>query len=481
MAEVTIQFDPRPSQKLILGRLQMTRFVTAICHRRLGKTLLGVYYLITEALNTSEEDFRGYYFGSTQKAAKQVAWHYFKKLLAQLSALNKVTFRETELQVVFHDNGAVITLAGSENIEAYRGIYIDRIVADEVASWANAEYAWFEVLRPAMADRHAHGMVIGTVKGLDMLYEFYVRGISPDEIDDDWAGIKFPASVTGVLPDKELAELRHSMSVEAYEREMECNFFAEIPDVLITPREARDAQKRSLSKAERASSLRAEIVFGCDIGRTGDPSVVFKRQGLMTERILHTQDPDNMSVADKISRLIKIHRPTTVFIDAGQGQGVIDRLYRLNHDDKVVEVHFNETSPEKSCTNMRAAMYYRLKKFLDRGTIPDESELLKELVNQELVEDPNNRVKLAAKKEIRKRIGRSPDQSDALALTFADESVDQIDDPETTKLKATEAYLASQGVRHKRSDLDYDPLSYMDDLVTPSDSDYDTEEYSLFG
>lgn len=465
MAEFDLTFTPRTAQKLILGRLQQTRFVTAICHRRLGKTLLGVYYLITEMMSTRQEDFRGYYFGSTQKAAKQVAWHYFKKLLAPLSAAGQVEYRETELQVIYKPLGGVITLAGSENIEAYRGIYIDRIVADEVASWANAEYAWFEVLRPAMADRLAHGMIIGTVKGLDLLYEFYVRGISPDEIDDDWSAVKLPASVTGIIPEKELRELEHSMSQEAYEREMECNFFAETPEVLITPKEARDAQTRVLTPAQRAQCRQNQKVFGVDVGRTGDPSVVYLRQGLLAERLLKTHDPDNMSVADKISRLIHVHKPTTVFVDSGQGQGVIDRLYALGHQDKVVEVHFNAESPEKAAVNMRAAIYYRLKKFCRRGVIPDDPELLKELVNQELAEDPNNRVKLVLKKEIRKRIGRSPDDSDALALTFVDESVDQLEDPEYTKAAALRQYMASAGVHYKPPQEQYDPLAYMDELT----------------
>ena len=471
--ELRIPFAPRPAQQIILQKLNYTRYVTAICHRRLGKTLLGVYYLCTEALNTPLDDFRGYYFGSTQKAAKQVAWAYFKKLLAPLSAQNPplVTFRETELQAVIHPNNAVITLAGSENIEAYRGIYIDRIVADEVASWTDGNYAWFEVLRPAMADRMAHGMVIGTVKGLDMLYEFYVRGISPDEIDDDWDAVKLPASVTKILNPRELQELKHSMSEEAYERELECNFFAENPEVLITPREAGDAMKRQLAPALRTASLHAPVVFGCDIGRTGDPSVVYKRQGLLCERILNTQDPDNMSVADKISRLIKIHKPVTVFIDSGQGQGVIDRLYRLNHDDVVAEIHFNGQSPEKACVNMRDAMYYRIKKWLAKGILPDDPELLKELANQELIDEPNNRIKLAPKKIIKQRIQRSPNDADAVALTFADEVADMVETPEETKNRAAQEFMAAAGIQQQQES--YDPLSYMDSLTDANPDGYD--------
>lgn len=469
---IKIPFVPRPAQKVILQKLRHTRFVTGICHRRLGKTLLGVAYLIEEALNTTQHDFRGYYFGSTQKAAKQVSWAYFKKLLAPLTVLGLITFRETELQVVFKQNGAIITLAGSENIESYRGIYIDRIVADEVASWTKANYAWFEVLRPAMADRYARGLVIGTVKGLDMLFDFYIRGISQNPLDREWDAVKFPADVTNIINSSELAELKHSMSEEAFERELLCNFFAENPDVLITPKEASEAQRRLLTPAQRQSSLAMQPVLGVDVGRTGDPSVVYMRQGLIVTKLLHTQDPDNMSVADKVSRLIKTHQPQSVFVDSGAGQGVIDRLYRLGHEDVVVEIHFNATSPEKSCVNMRAAMYYRLKKFLQRGTIPDDPELLKELVNQELVEDANNRIKLAMKKFIKARINRSPNDSDSCALLFADEDVDQIMDPEEMKNAALAQYLKSSGIHMKTPEETYDPLNYFEDLVL-SEDDYD--------
>jgi hypothetical protein len=190
------------------------------------------------------------------------------------------------------------------------------------------------------------------------------------------------------------------------------------------------------------------------------------RRGLIITKLLHVQDPDNMSVADRISRLIHVHRPDTVFIDAGQGQGVIDRLYRLGHDDVVVEVHFNAQSPEKAAVNMRAAMYYRVKKFLARGVIPDDQELLKELVNQELADDPNNRVKLAAKKVIKARIRRSPNDSDAVALLFADESVDDIPDPYQIRQRAMRELLSASGTVYKDPDKQYDPLSYMEKLIT---------------
>jgi len=136
MTKYYISFQPRPAQMLILRRLDMYRFVVAVCHRRLGKTLLAVNWLIKEAFDKNIQDYRGYYFCSTQKQAKIVSWQYFKNALFDLERVGLVSFNETELRIDL-PNGGKIYLGSAESIENYRGIYIDRIVLDEVASWAN--------------------------------------------------------------------------------------------------------------------------------------------------------------------------------------------------------------------------------------------------------------------------------------------------------------------------------------------------------
>ena len=455
--DLQILFEPRISQKVIFDSLQEHRFVVAICHRRLGKTLFAIFWLITQAIQSEEGmDHRGYYFGKTQKSAKLVAWHYFKKA-------GLVEYSETSLQIKFW-NGSIITLAGSENIEVYRGIYIDALVGDEIASWVDASYSYNEVIRPALSDRMGKALFIGTVKGLDMLYELYQRGLSSEKLDYDWDSIKLPLSVTNILPESEVLELQNTMSSSAYDREFECNFFSETDDILITPEEVMQAMNRKLSIDEIASSKRAEVVFGVDIGRGSDPSVVYKRQGLITERLLSTKSPDNMDVADKISRLIKIHRPVSVFIDGGKGGGVIDRLGRLGHRSVVVEIYFNYSSPDDSCFNLRSYMYYQIKKFCSKGSLPFDEGLLKELVNQELDEDSNNRIRLVKKKKIRLRLGRSPNDGDALGLTFAEDDIDIYVDPDQRKKEMIELYMKESNIDYSDTN-NYDPLNYMDSCM----------------
>jgi len=457
--QIEIPFKFRAPQLLIYNKLKDHRFVTAICHRRLGKTYFAVYWLISEALRTSRFDFRGYYFSMTQKSAKLVSWNYFKQLCHPLKELGLVKYRETELQVIFW-NGAIITLAGSENIENYRGIYVDAVVCDEIASWQNATYSYFEVLRPALSDRLGRMLAIGTVKGLDMLYDFYQRGISDLPADIDWYSLKLPVTSTNVLPKSEVLDLEYSLSPDAYAREMLCDFFAESPDVLITGEEVNQAMHRVVP--DMRSRRISEVVFGVDVGRGhgGDPTVVYMRQGKYVEKLYSSSSDDNMLAADKISRLIKIHRPVSVFIDAGFGSGIIDRLQRLGHLDVVVEVYFNSGSPDQSCYNLRSCIYYRLKHWLKSGGyLPKDERLFKELVNQELQEDPGNRIRLASKKLISQRIGGSCNDSDALALTLYEEDVTI--DYEVSSQEVLDNYMRLEYPDiYNDNQKEYDPLNY---------------------
>jgi len=227
--QIEIPFKPRPAQTLIFQLLNQFRFVTAVCHRRLGKTLLACAWLITSALENRippdmEGAFRAYYLTPTQKQARQVVWQYFKILLAPLKEAGLVKFSESEMTVLFSSDLAdqQITLAGAENAENLRGIYIDAAVFDEVASWRNAHYVYYEVLRPALSDRQGRTLNIGTPKTLDLLYDLYSMGLDTDPVFDDYASIRLPASVTNIIPPKELKQLKRSLSPDAYAREIEC-------------------------------------------------------------------------------------------------------------------------------------------------------------------------------------------------------------------------------------------------------------------
>jgi hypothetical protein len=109
--------------------------------------------------------------------------------------------------------------------------------------------------------------------------------------------------------------------------------------------------------------------------------------------------------------------------------------------------------------------------------LPHDKELLQEMVNQHLEEDPNNKVRLVKKRKIREIIGRSPNKMDALMLTHAeaDEPMeDVLSIAQTlgmTTQQAVQYRMAIEAIKRKTAPgNDYDPLNYFNS----EDNEYDS-------
>lgn len=461
---VSLNFRPRPAQRLILDALDRHRFVTAVCHRRLGKTWTALAWLVRSGLTHNLPNYRGYFFSTTQKQAKLTAWDPLKYIVGPLIAEGLATPHESELRLDLPNDGKIY-LGSGEVIDNYRGIYIDKVALDELASWGNADYAYNEVLRPAMADRRASGLIIGTVRGLDRFFEFYQRGLSQEH--PQWASLNFKASETGVILEEELADMRSSMPPDAYDREMENNFWAETPDVLITPRDVRSAIGRDVDPAwVRSSSMR----IGVDVGETTDSSGATIRQGPKILDQIFWPGLNNMDVAARVAHIIEEWRPRllpgAVCIDHGAGAGVISRLDQLGYGDFLTSVDFGGASPEAHCINMRAYMYAQLKKWLHTASISEDlpylHQLTQDLTNLYLDEDPHRRIKLVSKRKIRAIIGRSTDYGDSLALTFAHGAEEASLAPEMLSFAKRHSLdlVSIQQAMASAPQREYDPLDY---------------------
>ena len=112
-----------------------------------------------------------------------------------------------------------------------------------------------------------------------------------------------------------------------------------------------------------------------------------------------------------------------MFIDAGQGQGVIDRLRHMGHE--VAEVPFGGRAlSERRFVNRRSEMWFALREWLKAGGCLDVSgghgaRLKSELSVPRYWYDGAGKIVLEPKDRIRERLGAAPDLADALALTFA--------------------------------------------------------------
>lgn len=404
-------YVPHPFQKRI--HMNLKRWSVLVCHRRFGKTVLAVNTLIDAAARCSRQDPRFAYVAPYKTQAKDVTWHLFKNYSAKIPG---VKFNEQELSIFFPHNKAKIRLYGADNAEAMRGLYFDGVVLDEVADMKPD--VWVSIVRPTLIDRVGWAIFIGTPKGINLFSNLYFKGMKRK----DWYCAMFKASMSiGVLPwitKDELENAAEDMTPAKYRQEMECDFGATSGDVLIGLDLFRESVKREPDIRVVQSMPK---IWGADVARFGgDRCTLFKRQGLLMGMPKGWLGIDNMQFAARIAVDMDKDYPDAVFIDGGRGEGVIDRLRQLGHKN-IIEVNFGGDAEDKDHYHQRdAEMWDRMLEWANAGGIfPDHDELEAEVTNRKYDFDGANRLILERKKDLKDRLGFSPDYADGAALTFA--------------------------------------------------------------
>lgn len=171
---------------------------------------------------------------------------------------------------------------------------------------------------------------------------------------------------------------------------------------------------------ELQSDANAPLIMGVDVGRGGDPTVLRWRQGRDARSIppVRFKIRDDMQTAYKVAEWIDKTNPDGVCIDAGQGTGVIDRLKEMGY--KVHEIWFGGSSPEPAYANLRTYMWIQMRDWMSGGCIDDDTTLKQDLAGPEKRYFKNkDAIILESKEDMKKRGLDSPNDGDALALTFA--------------------------------------------------------------
>ncbi|MBR2136677.1 MAG: PBSX family phage terminase large subunit [Alphaproteobacteria bacterium] len=168
------------------------------------------------------------------------------------------------------------------------------------------------------------------------------------------------------------------------------------------------------------------LVIGLDVARFGDDRTVFCfRRGRICSEFKCYSKLDNVEVANYATFFIRECHPVKMFVDAGGvGGGVVDILHDRGFRKTVCPVMFGgKALMDERYHNRRAEMWDELHRWLgnERGVqIPHNDQLQAELCAVEKFYDSRGRLQLEDKDAIKKRLGRSPDLADALALTFAE-------------------------------------------------------------
>ena len=167
------------------------------------------------------------------------------------------------------------------------------------------------------------------------------------------------------------------------------------------------------------------VILGVDVARFGDDrSVIFKRQGRLSEIIGTFYGIDTQKLGGRVQEAIDEERPDGVVVDGdGIGGSVFDYLKVRGYDRKTLlfEFHGGATpiDPHKYL-NRRAEIWGDMKDWLAGGQIPDTPEMETDLIGPDYGYHPTKGcLVLESKDEMKSRGVDSPDFGDALAMTFA--------------------------------------------------------------
>jgi len=184
-----------------------------------------------------------------------------------------------------------------------------------------------------------------------------------------------------------------------------------------------DEQLISLQAVESAVLRRVkpdgEVVMGVDVARFGsDETVIIVRQGDQVLDIQSRNQTDMMEICGLVQDTRTRFSVDRVQVDEiGLGAGVIDRLREMGVEAVGVNSARKAAESDKYF-NLRTELWFMIKEWVDHGSLPDYPKLTEDLSAPQYSFTSRGQYRLEGKDDIKKRIGRSTDFGDALAIAL---------------------------------------------------------------
>lgn len=192
-----------------------------------------------------------------------------------------------------------------------------------------------------------------------------------------------------------------------------------------------DKSRVDMARDRRNAALPDEpLIAGFDVSGGGRAwNVIRFRRGLDGDpldmkpiRIPGEHDPERSRRVGLCAELLADKRPgrriAAMFVDSAYGAPIVVRLKSMGFQN-IHEINFGGESPDPHQLNMRAYMWAKMKEWLLLGSVPDEETLCGQLCLPGYHINNSGKLVIESKASIQERGETSPDDADALALTFA--------------------------------------------------------------
>lgn len=392
----------------------------AVWHRRCGKDSLALNLTAKELFTKRVGTYWHMLPLNTQ--ARKVIWdgvdRQGRRMIDQAfpKELRK-SVNDQEMKIVFK-NGSVWQCVGSDNYDALVGANPIGVIFSEYSVTPKAADAW-DYIRPILAENGGWALFIYTPRGHNHGYTLYNQAKQAG-----WFTEILTVEDTKAIPIEAVdAERQAGMSEAMIEQEFYCSFEA------VNDEEIKLITFDMVSKAlnrEITLSGYEPLIIGVDVARFGnDKTAIARRKGRSVYKLETFAKLDVVGVANVVAAVIRNENPARVFIDAGGlGAGVYDILIDRGFGNVMRPVNFGERAQDTAkYVNRRAEMWARVRDWLTSPlpvSIVAGVEIRDDLTAPTIYYDALGRLQLEEKAEIKKRIGRSTDVGDAVALTFAE-------------------------------------------------------------
>jgi hypothetical protein len=409
------QWEPRPSQlpvwNYVIGG---GKRAVLVCHRRFGKDSVSINLMATKAV---QDPGLYYYMAPTQKHARKIIWDNIgsngMRIIDQaFPAAIRQSCNDQDMRIVLK-NGSIIQVVGSDNYDSLVGSNPKGLVFSE---WSLADPTAWDYLRPILTENGGWALFIYTPRGLNHGYETYTMARQ----NVDWYCERLTVEDTGIMSPAQIqAERDAGMSETKIRQEFYCDFVADTERQLFSTASVDAASKRETPRDD----IGAACIMGVDVARFGDDeSVIAVRvaNDMRSIPLLKFSGYDSVQLAHAVMDAASRYKADVIFVDeTGIGAGVVDILKRKVPG--VIGINFAQKADDpKRYTNKRAEMYDRFREWTEGDAVlPDDRDVIEEICILEYDHDVNGKLRLEKKADLKKRIGKSPDIADAMALTFA--------------------------------------------------------------
>lgn len=201
-----------------------------------------------------------------------------------------------------------------------------------------------------------------------------------------------------------------------YLSRVKAQFPTEGVDTLIPMAWLEAAQNRELEPTDPS-------VLGVDVAVEGDDfCVIGHRRGPVYRKKSKFGKTDTMTTTGRVVRTLKETGAEVAQVDViGVGAGVVHRLGELGEPVAAANAGKKANDPEEYA-NARSEWFWGLRCRFESGDMdidPDDEDLVAQLVAIRWKPDSRGRVQLQKKELMKKEIGCSPDDADAMAIAFA--------------------------------------------------------------